>query len=158
MDNTKATTQAEMGQPLVVVDEDANLEAALQVLLDTMAAVEKLENQIKEAKASETNAEQAVTAMMLEQGVDNFRALGKSVTRSEFVRPSVLKSRRQEQIDWLRENGYGAMVEEAVNAQSFGALVRNELLDKQGNPLPDKPLPEFVNLFREQRLLVRSVS
>jgi len=66
------------------------------------------------------------------------------------VRPSVTKDHRGEQIEWLRENGFGALVEETVNAQSFGALVRNEIVK------PGKPVPEFINIYREQRLTVRS--
>lgn len=152
MDKIKATPQAETGHPQVEVEDDPNLGIALSVLLDARTVTEQLEAKLKEAKAAEANAEQGVVALMLEQGVDNFRAMGKSVTRQEFRRYSVLAADRDKQMDWLREEGMGAMIVPSVNASTFGAWVRNEFV-KAG-----KPLPEFVKEYGEQRLLVRSVS
>ena len=127
-----------------------NLELAVQVMLEARAKEGELEAQYDDARKTRAIAEQGVIDKMLEQGVDSLKCLGKSISRTEYVRPSVTKDHRPEQIEWLRENGFGALVEETVNAQSFGALVRNDFV-KQG-----KPVPEFINIYREQRLTVRS--
>lgn len=142
--------QGDMGREVVV---DDNLELALQLYLDKEKAVEELEAKYDAAKKYAAIAEKSLIDKMLEQGVENFRALGYSVTRTEFVRASVLAEHRAQQIEWLRENGYGAMVTEAVNSQSFGTMVRGDFV-KTGR---EGDLPTFVKIYREPRLLKRSV-
>lgn len=138
--------------------EEDNMEQHLKVMLDARARADELEALLTDAKRSQAIAEQAVVAKMLEQGLDSFKALGKSISRSEVIRASVNKEHRAEQIDWLQEIGAGHLVEQTVNAQSFAALVRNDFI-KAGKPFPEAGIsPEgFINVFREQRLMVRSV-
>jgi hypothetical protein len=142
------TAQGEVDQ---VDTADSNLEAALQNFLEQEAKCAKLEAELDNAKRFEAVARQTVIDKMLEQGVENFRALGYSITRSEFKRYSVLAADREKQMEWLRENGMGSIIVPSVNAQTFGAWVRNDVV-KAG-----KQLPEFVKEYSEQRLLKRAV-
>jgi hypothetical protein len=132
---------------------EENLEGHLQVMLDARDQVDQLETQLEDAKKSKAIAEQAVIGKMLEQGLESFRALGKSITLSEKICPSVLKEDRPLQFDWLREIGAGAMIQETVNAQSFAGLVRNDFVKAKR----EAELPAFIKIHKEPNLLVRSV-
>lgn len=150
----KPTTQAETGQLQEFAENGDNLEAYLKVVLDTKDRADKIEAQLGMAKQAEKIAEQALADKMLEQGVENFRAMGKTITRTEDIRPSVLADDRPKQFEWLREIGAGSMITETVNASSFGALVRNDYIKAKR----ESELPEFVKVYREPRLLIRTVA
>jgi len=152
MELIKGPVGPESGQLQQFAEDGENLEAYLKVVLDAKERADKLEAQLGMAKQAEKIAEQSLVGKMLEQGVENFRALGKTITRTEDIRPSVLADDRPKQFEWLREIGAASMITETVNAASFGALVRNDFI-KAG-----KEVPEFVKVYREPRLLIRTVA
>jgi hypothetical protein len=152
MELNKGKVGPENDQLQQFAEDGDNLEAYLKVVLDAKARAEELEAHLGMAKQAERTAEQSLVTKMLEQGVDNFRALSKTITRTEDIRPSVLADDRPKQFEWLREIGAGALISETVNAASFGALVRNDFI-KAG-----KEVPEFVKVYREPRLLIRTVA
>jgi len=137
-----------------VMGEAENLDGVLQIYLDKDAEITALEAKLKDASAARAVAEQMIISKMLEQGVENFRALGKSVTRSERVFPSVLKEDRDRQYEWLREVGAGSLITETVNSNTFGSFIRNTFIE----PKLEASLPEFVRVFREPKLLIRTVN
>lgn len=131
-----------------------NLEQQVQLLLDQRNAVAELEAQLDNAKKARAIAEDALIEKMVEQGVENIRALGHSITRTEQIHANVPAEHRAQQIDWLREIGAGGLVQEAVNHNSFGALVRNDFV-KAGR---EGELPEFVRVYKQPALLVRATA
>jgi hypothetical protein len=149
-ETSQPPVEGQVDQAFAPMDDSLTLERNLQLLLDMKAKARALELQLENAKASERNAEQALMEAMLEQGLDSFKALGVSITRGEDIRPSVLAEDRPKQMEWLREIGAGNLISETVNAQSFGALVRNDYIKE------NKPLPEFIKVYRAPKLLVRT--
>jgi hypothetical protein len=134
--------------------DGGNLDAALQALLDHEAEIEALEARLKAAGQARANAEKAVIDKMLEQGLESFRALGKTVTRTERVHPSVLKDDRDKQMEWLQEIGMGALIQPTVNSNSFAGLIRKDFIEAK----KEAELPEFVKIYRELRLTIRTVA
>jgi len=129
-----------------------NLEQQVQLLLDQRNKVAELEAQLDNAKKARAIAEDALIEKMIEQGVENIRALGHSITRTEQIHANVPAVDRAKQIDWLREIGAGGLVQETVNAASFGALGRNDFV-KAGK---ESELPPFVRVYKQPALLIRA--
>lgn len=137
-----------------IMGEAENLDGVLAIYLDKDAEIDALEIKIKDLSASRAIAEQAVLDKMAEQGISNFKALGKSVTRSERIIPSVLKDDRENQMEWLRENGAASLITETVNSNTFGAYIRSTFIE----PGNEDKLPSFIKVFREPKLLIRTVA
>lgn len=157
MELVKPTDQGEMiPVPSTLLGEfsadtaanDAALHDLLGTLLEKREAIAALEAQLKVLGEEEGNAERAVLEKMIDQGLESFKALGRTVTRGECIRASVRKADRDAQKEWLREMGAGDMIEETVNAATFSGFAR-ELLAGGAT------LPEFVKVYKEPRLTVR---
>lgn len=129
-----------------------NLEQQVQLLLDQRNKVAELEDQLDNAKKAKAIAEGALIEKMIEQGVENIRALGHSITRTEQIRANVQAADKAKQIDWLRETGNGSMVQETVNSNTFGALIRNDFV-KAGR---ESEVPTFVRVYRQPTLWIRA--
>jgi len=133
--------------------DSGSLDDALQVLLDQRTKVSDIEVQLENAMRTKRIAEETVIEKMIEQGIENFKALGKSVTKSTLPRPSVSPEFKGHQMDWLKEIGAGSLISETVNAGTFGAYIRHEFIEngREGQ------LPTWINIARTTSLLIRSV-
>ena len=151
------TTPQVGGQPdpfQEFADNRDNLEQQVELLLDQRDKVVELEDQLDNAKKARAIAEQALIEKMIEQGVEHVRALGHAITRTEQIHANVPAADRAQQIDWLRQIGAGGLVQETVNAASFGALVRNDFV-KAGK---EAEVPPFVRIYKQAALLVRTTA
>lgn len=149
MDPAKGIPQADLAD--FASADTVTLEDQLSNLLQIRERLKAVEDTAKELATSAGNAERELLSTMAAQGLASFKACGFAATATERCFPSVRAADRAAAIEWLRENGYGDMVQETFNAQSFAGMVRKDFIeaDRKGD------VPEFVNLFSETKLSLR---
>jgi hypothetical protein len=164
MSTTNPEAQGTLGQPdtaptegalavseiLGMDDQADNLGAYLQLVLDARKKENEAKQHLVEKAAEVDEAERILAGKMLEQGTESFRALGKTVTRFEVVHVKVLAADRDRQREWLRENGFGALIQETVNHKTFQGLMQTEFIDAK------KELPDFVDTYKEPALRIQT--
>ncbi len=104
-----------------------------------------LAEQEKELKAKLSAVEMELADLMLENELQRFNRNG--VTFSYKVTPQAgAKAGMQPEVaQWLKENGYAAIVKEAVNHMTFRATVR-EMIEAGG--VPDG-LAEMISVYEQ---------
>lgn len=93
-------------------------------LVNVRGEIETAEAVLDGLKKKKEEIEQDMFAMMVEEGIDGLKHGGYSFSPS--VRPfaSLAAETKEEAFEWLRENGYGDLVKEAVNANSLSSLYK----------------------------------
>lgn len=69
-------------------------------------------------------------------GVTSLTVTGYRVTAMPLVRASITPGQKEPAFQWLRDNDFGSLVIETVNAGSLAALARSMVQD-EGRELPD---------------------
>jgi hypothetical protein len=69
-------------------------------------------------------------------GVTSLTVTGYRVTAMPLVRASITPGQKEPAFQWLRDNDYGSLVIETVNAGSLASLARSMVQD-EGRELPD---------------------
>jgi len=69
-------------------------------------------------------------------GVTSLTVTGYRVTAMPLVRASITPGQKEPAFQWLRDNDYGSLVIETVNAGSLASLARSMVQD-EGKELPD---------------------
>ena len=82
---------------------------------------------------------------MAETETQNFTRAGTMFSLTTKIRASAVAGRREELYAALKENGYGDLVYETVNANSLSAFVKEQIAENQ-DTVPDlqiKVKPQF---------------
>ena len=115
------------------MDEEQKSEAQTLNHLHNLAAelsIHKDRKEEQEAALKNTNQSiGTVTAEMLEifaaYGMTTFDHDGELFYQSILENPTIVKLKEDEVKLWLQEHGQGGLVQETINAQSFGKFWRN---------------------------------
>lgn len=123
-------------------------------LADRLAALRDRKEELK-ALTTENNEEiERVERELLEQmqanDLQNFKRSGKQFICSSKVWAAPVD--KDKVYAWMKENGYGDLVKETVNANSFNSLVK-EWLEENGF-VPDA-IDEFVSVTERATVVVR---
>ena len=113
--------------------------AAEQQLTDVHAEIEKTEYQL--------------SMQMAETETQNFTRAGTMFTLTTKIRASAVAGRREELYAALKENGYGDLVYETVNANSLSAFVKEQIAENQ-DTIPDW-LNGLVHVYEQTAVSVR---
>ncbi|MCM3746565.1 hypothetical protein M3223_04270 [Paenibacillus pasadenensis] len=119
-------------------------------LVKVREEIETAESVLKGLGEKKAEIEQGMFAMMVEEGIDGIKHGGFSFSPS--VRPfaSLSAETKEEAFDWLRENGYGDLIKEAVNANSLTSLYKELGADEA----PEEFLA-LLNVHNKQQINVR---
>ena len=114
------------------------------------------EKQALEAKVKEINkdieqVEYDLSQFMTDEEVQKFDRNGVTFYLSTKTYASPAAGRREDLQQWLKDNGYGDLVKETVNANTLSAFVR-ELLEE--GELPED-LSEAVNVHERVKVNMR---
>lgn len=109
-----------------------------------------LEAQTKENNAEIERVERELLEQMQANDLQNFKRSGKQFICSSKVWASPVD--KEKVYSWMKENGYGDMVKETVNANSFNSLVK-EWLDQDGF-VPDE-VADVINVTERATVMVR---
>ena len=125
-------------------------------LADALAAARDRYSELKE-QLSETNAqiedlERILSERMLDEETTNFARHGRKFVVKETVRASAVPGQKEQLFDALRSNGYGDLIYETVNANTFSAHVKGEIEARQGE-LPEY-LEGLVNVFKKTTVAI----
>jgi predicted nucleic acid-binding Zn-ribbon protein len=112
----------------------------------------ELNEEIKAVNAELEEVEAKLAEAMVAEEIQNFARNGQMYYLQSKVYASAVPERKQELYEWLKENGYGDLVYETVNANSLAAFVREQL--EESDELPEG-LSELVNVYEETTVGIR---
>jgi hypothetical protein len=134
------------------VDDIFSLADRLQKLKEHK---KRLEDETKSVNAEIEEVETQLAGLMVDQEMQNFTRNGRMFYLNTKVYASAVAERKAELYEWLKENGYGDLVYETVNANSLAAFVREQL--EEADELPEG-LAEMVNVFEKTTVGIRKAT
>lgn len=111
------------------------------------------EQRLKEINAEIEQADNQLSMLMAETETQNFTRAGTMFSLTTKTRASAMSGHKEELYTALKENGYGDMVYETVNANSLSAFVKEQISENQ-DTIPDW-LNGLVNVYEQTTVSVR---
>lgn len=111
------------------------------------------EQQLKDIHAEIAQTEYQLSMQMAETETQNFTRAGTMFALTTKTRASAMAGRKEELYAALKENGYGDLVYETVNANSLSAFVKEQISENQDH-VPDW-LNGLVHVYEQTSVSVR---
>ena len=111
------------------------------------------EQQLKDVRAEIVQTEYQLSMQMAETETQNFTRAGTMFSLTTKTRASAVAGRREELFAALKENGYGDLVYETVNANSLSAFVKEQIAENQ-DTVPEW-LSGLVHVYEQTSVSVR---
>lgn len=111
------------------------------------------EQQLKDVHAEIAQTEYQLSMLMAETETQNFTRAGTTFALTTKTRASAMAGRKEELYAALKENGYGDLVYETVNANSLSAFVKEQIAENQ-NTVPEW-LSGLVHVYEQTAVSVR---
>lgn len=124
----------------------------LKALKDEKA---ELETRLKEVNATIDSVDFELATMMMDSETQNFTVAGTMFCLTNKVRASAVADRKEELYEALRNEGYGDLVYETVNANSLSAFVKEQMEEHDDVP---EWLNGLVNVFEKTTVGVRKAT
>lgn len=124
-------------------------------LADQLLAIrneqDELDARIKELNKQEEVIERQLFEMMVNEEVEKFTRNGKTFAPTVRTYASIKAECKEATFAWLKENGYGDLVKEQVNANSLTSLYKE--MDESGE-LPEE-FSDMLNVYQKQSVVIR---
>ena len=114
-----------------------------------------LEARLKEINTEIDNVDFELATMMTDSETQNFTVAGTMFCLANKVRASAVADRKEELYEALRNEGYGDLVYETVNANSLSAFVKEQMEEHDDVP---EWLNGLVNVFEKTTVGVRKAT
>lgn len=111
------------------------------------------EQRVKDITAEIDKTEYALVQLMVETETQNFIRAGTMFSLTTKTRASAMAGRKDELYSALKENGFGDLVYETVNANSLSAFVKEQISENQ-DTVPEW-LNGLVNVYEQTSVSVR---
>lgn len=111
------------------------------------------EQRVKDINAEIDKREYALVQLMAETETQNFTHAGTMFSLTTKTRASAVAGRKDELYSALKENGFGDLVYETVNANSLSAFVKEQISENK-DTVPDW-LNGLVNVYEQTSVSVR---
>ncbi len=111
------------------------------------------EQRVKDINAEIDKTEYALVQLMAETETQNFTRAGTMFSLTTKTRASAMAGRKDELYSALKENGFGDLVYETVNANSLSAFVKEQITENQ-DTVPEW-LNGLVNVYEQTSVSVR---
>lgn len=111
------------------------------------------EQRVKDINSEIDKTEYALVQLMAETETQNFTRAGTMFSLTTKTRASAMAGRKDELYSALKENGFGDLVYETVNANSLSAFVKEQIAENQ-NTVPDW-LNGLINVYEQTSVSVR---
>lgn len=111
------------------------------------------EQRVKDINSEIDKTEYALVQMMAETETQNFTRAGTMFSLTTKTRASAMAGRKDELFSALKENGFGELVYETINANSLSAFVKEQISENQ-DTVPDW-LNGLVNVYEQTTVSVR---
>lgn len=112
-----------------------------------------VEQQLKDIHAEIAQTEYQLSMQMAETETQNFTRAGTTFALTTTIRASAMAGRKEELYAALKENGYGDLVYETVNANSLSAFVKEQIAENQ-DTVPEW-LSGLVHIYEQTSVSVR---
>lgn len=112
-----------------------------------------VEQQLKDIHAEIAQTEYQLSMQMAETETQNFTRAGTMFALTTKTRASAMAGRKDELYAALKENGYGDLVYETVNANSLSAFVKEQIAENQ-DTVPEW-LSGLVHVYEQTSVSVR---
>lgn len=111
------------------------------------------EQRVKDINPEIDKTEYALVQLMAETETQNFTRAGTMFSLTTKTRASAMAGRKDELYSALKENGFGDLVYETVNANSLSAFVKEQISENQ-DTVPEW-LNGLVNVYEQTSVSVR---
>ena len=111
------------------------------------------EQRVKDINAEIDKTEYALVQLMAETETQNFTRAGTMFSLTTKTRASAMAGRKDELYSALKENEFGDLVYETVNANSLSAFVKEQISENQ-DTVPEW-LNGLVNVYEQTSVSVR---
>lgn len=111
------------------------------------------EQRVKDINAEIDKTEYALVQLMAKTETQNFTRAGTMFSLTTKTRASAMAGRKDELYSALKENGFGDLVYETVNANSLSAFVKEQIAENQ-DTVPEW-LNGLVNVYEQTSVSVR---
>ena len=111
------------------------------------------EQRVKDINVEIDKTEYALVQLMVETETQNFTRAGTMFSLTTKTCASAVAGHKDELYSALKENGFGDLVYETVNANSLSAFVKGQIAENQDN-VPDW-LNGLVNVYEQTSVSVR---
>ncbi|MEA5014267.1 MAG: hypothetical protein VB099_06875 [Candidatus Limiplasma sp.] len=112
------------------------------------------EESLKKINAQIDEVDYRLSELMAQTETQNFTRAGTMFYLSSTTRASTVAGRKDDLFAALREQGYGSLVTETVNANSLSSFVREQMAES-GDALPSW-LTGLVSIFEKTSVNVRA--
>ena len=117
---------------------------------------DELEAELKQVNMDIDNADWHLSNLMAETETQNFTRAGTMFCLTTKTRASARAGQKDELFAALRDEGYGDMITETVNANSLSSFLKEQIAEN-GDALPDW-LDGLVSLFEKTTVGVRKAA
>ncbi|MCM1008422.1 MAG: hypothetical protein NC485_10935 [Ruminococcus flavefaciens] len=111
------------------------------------------EQRVKDINAEIDKTEYALVQLMVETETQNFTRAGTMFSLTTKTCASAMAYCKDELFSTLKENGFGELIYETVNANSLSAFVKEQIAENQ-DTVPDW-LNGLVNVYEQTSVSVR---
>jgi len=119
-------------------------------------AKKQAEQEVKDINAKIDETDYALSELMAETETQSFSRAGTLFFLANTTRASAVADKKDKLYGTLKNNGYGSLVYETVNANSLSATVK-EMMSENNDLLPDW-LEGLVNVFEKTSVGVRKAT
>ncbi len=112
-----------------------------------------LQNELKDLEAEIELTDYKLSEIMAENEMQNFTRSKVMFYLKTSTRASAVSGQKEKLYESLKNNGYGDLVYETVNANSLSAFVKEEITEN-ADKLPDW-LAGLVNVFEKTNVVIR---
>ncbi|MCM1270809.1 MAG: hypothetical protein NC247_09340 [Ruminococcus flavefaciens] len=132
---------------------ELNMYELAEQLKQLREAKKDAEQRVKDINAEIDKTEYALVQLMAETETQNFTRAGTMFSLTTKTRASAMAGRKDELYSALKENGFGDLVYETVNANSLSAFVKEQIAENQ-DIVPDW-LNGLINVYEQTSVSVR---
>ncbi len=112
-----------------------------------------LEDSMKNINLEMEEIETELVEAMLREEMQSFNRAGQMFYLRNSVKASARAGKQAELYQYLKDNGFGALVKETVNANTLSGWVK-EQMEENDDELPED-LAEFINLYEKTAVGIR---
>ena len=132
---------------------DTKIFELAEKLKELKEAKKQAEQEVKDINAEIDETDYALSELMAETETQSFTRGGTMFYLTSTARASAVVEKKTELYQVLKENGYGDLVYETINANSLSAFVKEQTAENE-NLLPDW-LEGLVKVFEKTSVGVR---
>ena len=128
------------------------LQRHVQEFHDLVVKERAIKEELAEASEKRMVAEETLYASLENANFEMIRTDDGTFSRSDLFFANIAPGKKEEGYEWLKEIGYGDLIQLTVNAKTFASFIRDL---KQSDKMLE--LPDFINTGIRKRISVTGV-